>query len=228
MSILNATHLKKYYGKDESLVKALDDVNVSVENGQFVAIIGTSGSGKSTLLNMLGGLDIPTEGSVQVENKNLEKLTEEQLTVFRRQRIGFIFQNYNLIPYLTAYENMVLPVRLDGKIEDKKFLKEIVHFLELDGYYVNEHIINLLLEVRGNLRTDKEKMLSDINRFLNLPANEKLLFVIGRRFNIFFMLDDLNNQELHKKAEGALQKILNKNPEVDFTVLCNYIRQSQI
>ena len=115
MSILNATHLKKYYGKDESLVKALDDVNVSVENGQFVAIIGTSGSGKSTLLNMLGGLDIPTEGSVQVENKNLEKLTEEQLTVFRRQRIGFIFQNYNLIPYLTAYENMVLPVRLDGK-----------------------------------------------------------------------------------------------------------------
>lgn len=98
MSILNATHLKKYYGKDESLVKALDEVNVSVENGQFVAIIGTSGSGKSTLLNMLGGLDIPTEGSVQVENKNLEKLTEEQLTVFRRQRIGFIFQNYNLIP----------------------------------------------------------------------------------------------------------------------------------
>ena len=137
MSILNATHLKKYYGKDESLVKALDDVNVSVENGQFVAIIGTSGSGKSTLLNMLGGLDIPTEGSVQVENKNLEKLTEEQLTVFRRQRIGFIFQNYNLIPYLTAYENMVLPVRLDGKIEDKKFLKEIVHFLELDGKLSN-------------------------------------------------------------------------------------------
>ena len=102
-------------------------------------------------------------------------------------------------------------------IEQKRFLQQL-----------NEHIINLLLEVRGNLRTDKEKMLSDINRFLNLPANEKLLFVIGRRFNIFFMLDDLNNQELHKKAEGALQKILNKNPEVDFTVLCNYIRQSQI
>lgn len=98
MSILNATHLKKYYGKDESLVKALDDVNVSVENGQFVAIIGTSGSGKSTLLNMLGGLDTPTSGGVQVEDKSLEKLTEEQLTVFRRQRIGFIFQNYNLIP----------------------------------------------------------------------------------------------------------------------------------
>ena len=133
MSILNVAHLKKYYGKDESLVKALDDVNVSVEDGQFVAIIGTSGSGKSTLLNMLGGLDIPTSGSVQVEGKNLENLSGEQLTVFRRKRIGFIFQNYNLIPYLTTYENIVLPVRLDGKKEDKEFLREIVHFLELDG-----------------------------------------------------------------------------------------------
>jgi len=137
MTILNASHLKKYYGRDESLVKALDDVNVSVESGQFVAIIGTSGSGKSTLLNMLGGLDTPTSGSVQVENKNLEKLSEEQLTVFRRQRIGFIFQNYNLIPYLTAYENIVLPVRLDGKLEDQKFLEKIVHFLELDGKLQN-------------------------------------------------------------------------------------------
>lgn len=132
MAILNATHLKKYYGKDESLVKALDDVSVSIENGQFAAIIGTSGSGKSTLLNLLGGLDTPTSGSVQVEDKCIEKLTESQLTVFRRQRIGFIFQNYNLIPYLTAYENIVLPVRLDGRMEDKKFLDEIVHFLELD------------------------------------------------------------------------------------------------
>ena len=125
MSILKAVHLKKYYGKEENLVKALDDVNISVESGQFAAVIGTSGSGKSTLLNMLGGLDIPTSGNVQVEDKNLESLSEEQLTVFRRKRIGFIFQNYNLIPYLTAYENIVLPVRLDGKKEDRKFLKEL-------------------------------------------------------------------------------------------------------
>lgn len=137
MSILCASHLKKYYGKDESLVKALDDVNMSVEDGQFVAIIGTSGSGKSTLLNMLGGLDTPTSGGVQVENQSIERMREEQLTVFRRKRIGFIFQNYNLIPYLTAYENIVLPVRLDGKMEDKKLLKEIVHFLELDGKLAN-------------------------------------------------------------------------------------------
>ncbi len=137
MAILKTSHLKKYYGKEESLVKALDDVNVSVEEGQFVAIIGTSGSGKSTLLNMLGGLDRPTSGSVQVENKSMETMTEEQLTVFRRQRIGFIFQNYNLVPYLTTYENIVLPVRLDGKREDKKFLEEIIHFLELEGKLSN-------------------------------------------------------------------------------------------
>ena len=137
MTILETNNLKKYYGRDESLVKALDDVNVSVEQGRFVAVVGTSGSGKSTLLNMLGGLDTPTSGSVQVENNSLEKMTGEQLTVFRRQRIGFIFQNYNLIPYLTAYENIVLPVRLDGKTEDQDFLKEIVHFLELDGKLQN-------------------------------------------------------------------------------------------
>lgn len=118
MAILTASHLKKYYGKDESLVKALDDVNVSIEDGQFAAVIGTS-------------------GSVRIEGNKLEEMSEEQLTVFRRKRIGFIFQNYNLIPYLTAYENIVLPVRLDGKKEDKKFLKEIVHFLELDGKLSN-------------------------------------------------------------------------------------------
>ena len=137
MTILKATNLKKYYGRNESLVKALDEVNVSVKSGQFVAIIGTSGSGKSTLLNMLGGLDTPTSGSVAVEGNNLEKMREEQLTVFRRRRIGFIFQNYNLIPYLTAYENIVLPVRLDGRTEDAAFLEEIVNFLELDGKLKN-------------------------------------------------------------------------------------------
>lgn len=133
MSILNAANLKKYYGKDESLVKALDDVSVSIENGEFIAIIGTSGSGKSTLLNMLGGLDVPTSGNVTIEENHLENMTDEQLTVFRRKRIGFIFQNYNLIPYLTAYENIVLPVRLDGKKEDKELLNKIAHFLDLDG-----------------------------------------------------------------------------------------------
>lgn len=133
MTILKTEHLKKYYGKNESLVKALDDVDMSVEAGQFVAIIGTSGSGKSTLLNMLGGLDTPISGSVTVEDQRLEGMSGEQLTLFRRKRIGFIFQNYNLIPYLTAYENIVLPMRLDGRREDGELLQEIVGFLELDG-----------------------------------------------------------------------------------------------
>lgn len=110
-------------------------------------------------------------------------------------------------------------------IEQKRFLQQLN---EMDSYYVNEHIINLLLEVRGNLMTEKGKMLEDIDRFLNLPTDEKLLFAVGRRLNIFFLLNDLNNQELHKKAEESIQKILNKNPEIDFTVLCNYVRQSQI
>lgn len=132
MKILEAVKLKKYYGEKENLVKALDNVNVGIEKGSFAAIIGTSGSGKSTLLNMLGGLDVPTEGSVRVEKYMLDKLSDDNLTVFRRKRIGFIFQNYNLIPYMTVYENIVLPIRLDGKLEDKTFLKEIVAFLQLE------------------------------------------------------------------------------------------------
>lgn len=132
MKILEAVKLKKYYGEKENLVKALDDVSVGIEKGSFAAIIGTSGSGKSTLLNMLGGLDVPTEGSVRVEKYMLDKLSDDDLTVFRRKRIGFIFQNYNLIPYMTVYENIVLPIRLDGKLEDKTFLKEIVAFLQLE------------------------------------------------------------------------------------------------
>ena len=131
MSILNATHLKKYYGQNESLVKALDDVSIKVEKGQFVAIIGTSGSGKSTLLNMLGGLDNPTSGNVEIESKNLEKMSEEELTVFRRKRIGFIFQNYNLVPDLNVYENVILPVELDGRKVDVEYVDGILELLGL-------------------------------------------------------------------------------------------------
>ena len=111
----------------------LKGIDLEIDKGELVSIMGASGSGKSTLLNMLGGLDTPTSGGIKVEDKSLEKMTEEQLTVFRRKRIGFIFQNYNLIPYLTAYENIVLPVRLDGKEEDKEFLEEVIRFLELEG-----------------------------------------------------------------------------------------------
>jgi ABC-type antimicrobial peptide transport system, ATPase component len=213
MSILNASHLKKYYGQNESLVKALDDVNVSVENGQFVAIIGTSGSGKSTLLNMLGGLDTPTSGSVQVENKSIEKMTEEQLTVFRRKRIGFIFQNYNLIPYLTAYENIVLPVRLDGKKEDQALLKEIVHFLELDGKMANypSHLsggqqqrvaiaraliskpaIILADEPTGNLDTTTSDKVIDLLKMTSKKFNQTIVMIT-------------HNPEIAEKADKRIR-----------------------
>ena len=130
--ILQAKDLKKYYGKGETEVHALDGVNLEIEAGKFVAIIGTSGSGKSTLLNMLGGLDNPTSGTVTIGSTELSKLKDEQLTVFRRRRIGFIFQNYNLIPTLNVWENIVFPISMDGQKPDKKFIKEIVQLLGLE------------------------------------------------------------------------------------------------
>ena len=132
MSILQTTELKKYYGAKPNITKALDGVNLSVEQGEFVAIVGTSGSGKSTLLNMIGGLDVPTSGKVIVDGRDLSTLKDEQLTIFRRRKIGFIFQNYNLVPVLNVYENIVLPVELDGNKIDKKFMKEVVQILGLE------------------------------------------------------------------------------------------------
>ena len=137
MSILSTKQLTKQYGDEPNIVKALDGVSISIEPGEFVAIIGTSGSGKSTLLNMLGGLDRPTSGAVKVDNYELGKLKDEDLTVFRRQRIGFIFQNYNLVPILNVYENIVMPIQLDGKKPDKKFIKEIVALLGLEKKLYN-------------------------------------------------------------------------------------------
>ena len=131
MSILQTTDLKKYYGTEPNITKALDGVTLSIEQGEFVAIVGTSGSGKSTLLNMMGGLDVPTSGSVQIKGKELAELNDEQLTIFRRRNIGFIFQNYNLVPVLNVYENIVLPVELDGDTVDKKFMEEVVRLLAL-------------------------------------------------------------------------------------------------
>ena len=133
MSILQTTELKKYYGSKPNITKALDGVTLSIEDGEFVAIVGTSGSGKSTLLNMMGGLDRPTSGSIEVKGKELSKLKDEQLTIFRRRNIGFIFQNYNLVPVLNVYENIVLPVELDGDTVDKHFMNEVVKMLALDG-----------------------------------------------------------------------------------------------
>lgn len=132
MEILKTKNLKKYYGSGDMVVKALDGVDFSVENGEFVAIVGTSGSGKSTLLHMIGGLDRPTAGSVEVAGKDIFSLKDDALTIFRRRKIGFIFQSYNLVPVLNVYENIVLPIELDGNQADENYMKKIIRTLGLE------------------------------------------------------------------------------------------------
>lgn len=131
MVILKSTELCKTYGAGENEVKALDHVSVSIEDGQFIAIIGSSGSGKSTLLNMLGGLDRPTSGTVNVAGKNIFSMNDEELTIFRRRNIGFVFQNYNLVPILNVYENIVLPIELDASELDSEYVHTIINTLGL-------------------------------------------------------------------------------------------------
>ena len=137
MTILETRDLKKYYGAGDTQVKALDGVDLSVEPGEFVAIVGTSGSGKSTLLHMLGGLDRPTSGTVTVDGKDICSLKDEALTIFRRRKIGFVFQSYNLVPVLSVWENIVLPVELDGRKVDKAFVEEVVATLGLEKKLAN-------------------------------------------------------------------------------------------
>lgn len=131
MSILKTRNLKKYYGSGDTTVKALDDVSLEIEDGEFAAIVGTSGSGKSTLLHMMGGLDRPTEGSVEVAGQKIFDLRDDELTIFRRRRIGFVFQSYNLVPVLNVYENIILPIELDGNKADEAHIKNIIQVLGL-------------------------------------------------------------------------------------------------
>ncbi len=131
MPILLTQGLKKYYGKEPNIVRALDGVDIAVNTGEFVAVVGMSGSGKSTLLHMLGGLDKPTDGKVIVDGQELAQMSDEQLTIFRRRNVGFVFQNYNLVPILSVYENIVLPIELDGNAVDKTFINEIIDTLGL-------------------------------------------------------------------------------------------------
>lgn len=131
MSILKTRNLKKYYGSGDTTVKALDGVNLEIGDGEFAAIVGTSGSGKSTLLHMMGGLDRPTAGSVEVAGQKIFDLRDDELTIFRRRRIGFVFQSYNLVPVLNVYENIVLPIELDGNKADEVHIKNIIQVLGL-------------------------------------------------------------------------------------------------
>lgn len=144
MPILRVENLKKYYGKGEQTVKALDDVSLSVEKGEFLAIVGTSGSGKSTLLHMLGGLDRATEGKVYVNEHDIYKMSDEKLTIFRRRSVGFVFQSYNLVPILNVQENIVLPIELDGGKIDKEYLDTVIRTLGLQ-----EKVYNLPSNLSG-------------------------------------------------------------------------------
>lgn len=137
MKILTTTSLKKIYGTGDTAVHALAGVDLEIENGEFVAIVGTSGSGKSTLLHMLGGLDRPSEGTVHVDGKDIFSLKDEELTIFRRRKIGFVFQNYNLVPVLNVYENIVLPIQLDGNLPDSSYVDNIIDTLGLRSKLYN-------------------------------------------------------------------------------------------
>ena len=159
--ILQAKGLKKYYGKGETMVRALDGVDLAIQRGKFTAIIGTSGSGKSTLLNMLGGLDTPTEGSIQVGGTDLTQLTGEQATIFRRKKIGFVFQNYNLIPVLTVWENIVFPLTLDGQKPDRAFIMEVVRLLGLE---------RTLDSLPGNLSGGQQQRVAIARALASKPA----------------------------------------------------------
>lgn len=161
MELVKTSDLKKYYRTGEICVKALDQVNLSVEEGEFIAVVGPSGCGKSTLLNMIGGLDIPTSGSVLVKGKKIGQLNEEELTVFRRRNIGFVFQNYNLIPTLNVYENIVFPVELDGNDIDKDFLNKIVTILGIDKKLEN---------LPGNLSGGQQQRVAIARALITKPA----------------------------------------------------------
>lgn len=161
MEILKTNGLTKYYGMGPNVVRALDGVDFSVDKGEFVTIIGKSGSGKSTLLNMLGGLDVPTSGIVVVDNKNLTDMTSEELTIFRRKNIGFVFQNYNLIPILNVYENIVFPVELDGGTVDEEFMKEIISMLDLN---------NKLNSMPNNLSGGQQQRVAIARALITKPA----------------------------------------------------------
>lgn len=227
MLILKTRDLKKIYGEGENTVRALDEVDLSINQGEFVAIVGTSGSGKSTLLHMLGGLDRPTSGSVEVEGKEIFKLSDEELTIFRRRKIGFIFQNYNLIPILNVYENIVLPIELDGNKIDKEYLKNIVSVLGLKDK-INNYPNNLSggqqqrVAIARALATKPAIILAD-EPTGNLDSKTSLdvmglLKTTGQRFNQTIVMIT-HNEEIAQMADRIIRiedgRIVNKAVNTD-------------
>lgn len=161
MNILQTKNLKKYYGSEPNITKALNGVTLSVAEGEFVAVVGTSGSGKSTLLHMCGGLDIPTSGEVIISEQNLSQMNDEELTIFRRRNIGFVFQNYNLIPILNVYENIVVPIDLDGGTVDKDYCEEVINLLGLT---------DKLTELPANLSGGQQQRVAIARALITKPS----------------------------------------------------------
>lgn len=193
MSILETINLKKYFGKEPNITKALDGISLSIGEGEFVAVIGTSGSGKSTLLNMMGGLDKPTSGKVLVDGKDLSTLKDEDLTIFRRKNIGFIFQNYNLVPVLNVYENIVLPVELDGKAVDSNFMDEVIEMLGLK---------NKLQNMPNNLSGGQQQRVAIARALVTKPkiilADEPTGNLDSKTSNDFLELLKLSSRKFHQ------------------------------
>lgn len=224
--ILSVNHLKKYYGEGESLVKALDDVSFSVEEGAFVAIVGSSGSGKTTLLQLIGGLDIPTSGTVFLEDTDIYELEEEERTILRREGIGFVFQDFNLVPAISVYDNIILPLELDDEELDQEYFKEVIHLLglekKLDAY--PEQLSGGLKQrvaIARALITKPELILAD-EPTGNLDSKNsqqvlKLLQESSQKFGQTILMIT-HNEELAKMADVQIQiedgKIETKNDNV--------------
>ena len=202
--ILQARGLKKYYGKGETQVRALDGIDLDIERGKFTAVIGTSGSGKSTLLNMLGGLDTPTAGTIQVGNTRLSDLNSEQATIFRRKQIGFVFQNYNLVPVLSVWENIIFPVSLDGRKPDKEFVMKIVRLLGLEKKLDN---------LPGNLSGGQQQRVAIARALASKPsiilADEPTGNLDSRTSNDVIGLLKVTSQEFHQTIV-----MITHNPEI--------------
>ena len=237
MTILETKNLKKYYGKGDTQVKALDGVNLSVEDGEFVAIVGTSGSGKSTLLHMLGGLDRPTSGSVTVDGKNIFSLKDEALTIFRRRKIGFVFQSFNLVPVLTVRENIVLPIQLDGGKVDERYVGEVGTALGLEKKLnslpgqlsggqqqrvaiaralASEAPVILADEPTGNLDEDTAQDITDILKESAHKMNKCVVVVthsneLAKQADVVFRLKKGELQVLERVQDGAAQPQSRRN-----------------
>ena len=236
MNILETIDLKKYYGSEPNITRALDGVSLTIAAGEFVAIVGTSGSGKSTLLNMIGGLDVPTSGKVIVDGKDLSSMNDEQLTIFRRRKIGFVFQNYNLVPVLNVYENIVLPVELDGDSVDKKFMQDVVRMLALEDILLDPPYKGTEgMYSKANFDSDQHAILFDFMGEINEKYQGEAKFLITYNNDPYirnlaeqhgfdtFVQTRLHNMRQGKDAGSLYEELLIANYDLEKQAAANQL-----